>query len=85
MKITIQRCEMLQKVLTNTFQTAPKRKRPSETSCEDETDYQHSLPAQRITPPADKSIADVKSTVSEPIRPVSKVTVGSVSYLNHIA
>lgn len=75
------------KVLTSTFQTTqPKRKRPSETSCDDETDHhQLSLPAQRITPPADKSVADVKSTVSEPIRPVSKITVGSVSYQNHIA
>lgn len=68
--------------MTSTFQaTPPKRKHPSETSCEEETDrHQISLPARRISTSADKSSADAKSTVSEPIRKVGKVTVGSVSY-----
>lgn len=68
--------------MTSTFQaTPPKRKHSSETSCEEEMDHhQLSLPAQRISISADKTFADAKSTVSEPIRKVSKVTVASVSY-----
>lgn len=67
------------KVLSNKFQTPPKRKRASETSADDEYEQQLSLPAQRVSTASDKLQSDMKTTVSEPIQPVRKMTVGSVS------
>lgn len=75
----------LAKVLSSKFQpTPPKRKssRPSETSCDDDADHPHSLPARRSSSVvcAEKVVADIKSTISEPIKPGGKKTVGSVSF-----
>lgn len=68
------------KVLSNKFQpTPPKKKHPSETSG-DETDHPHALSARRASEPADRTVADVKTTISEPIKPVGKLTIGSVSF-----
>lgn len=71
------------KVLTKSFQTPPasKPKRQRAASYGDEEDeHAISLPTQRVTP-SEKIATDVKSTISEPIKPARKKTVGSVSYL----
>lgn len=67
--------------MSNKFQSPPKRKRASETSADDEYEQQLSLPAQRVSTGSDKLQSDMKTTVSEPIQPVRKMTVGSVSLL----
>lgn len=71
--------------MSNKFQTPPKRKHASETSCE-EDEFKKlarpaSLPAQATSPPVK---LDAKSAISEPITSTGKLTVGSVSSLTKL-
>lgn len=78
----IDMCKM--KVITKSFQTPPSNryKRQSETSDDEETDHlATSLPAQRVMS-SEKTVTDVKSTTSEPIKLASKQTAGSVSFIH---
>lgn len=69
------------KVLTKSFQTPPtsKPKRTHTETSGDEEEHAISLPTQRVTP-SERSASDAKSTISDPIKPASKKSDGSVSY-----
>ncbi|XP_031619375.1 piezo-type mechanosensitive ion channel component isoform X7 [Contarinia nasturtii] len=65
----------IEQVITKSFQTPPNRhKRQSDTSGDEETDHHAtSLPTQ----PSEKVVAEVKSTISEPIKLADTKSAGS--------
>lgn len=77
--------------MTSTFQTTPPKRKHTLSTCDDEVE--HSIPERDdrrslpIIPVQQVSSSDIKSTASEPIHSIRKLTVGSVSYQKffHIA